>query len=165
MYPNTLFTLIWYLIWYIIYVMQFKPDKTYIRKSELTKKTERCFQFVNLAFDKAAIKTATWLSRWRKGKLEKKKRIKRKGSGPKMKRLWTLVLLPTVVANNYPKHVHKVHFGASQFVIGINNRSTTSMSNEPSDFIGKLDPATVRLKSYNDNKTVQMMKGTIKWNL
>ena len=81
-----------------------------------------------------------------------------------MKRLWTLVLLPTVVAKNYPQQTHKVHFGASQFVIGIDNRSTTSMCNEPSDFIGKLDPVTVRLKSYDDNKTVKMMKGTLKWN-
>ena len=68
-----------------------------------------------------------------------------------------------MVVKAYPTQAHKVYFGASQFVIGIDNRSTTSMSNEPADFIGKLDPVTVRLKSYDDDKTIQMMKGTIQW--
>ena len=38
------------------------------------------------------------------------------------------------------------------------------MSNEPSDFIGTLQPVMVNLKSYDEEKKVKMMKGTLKWN-
>ena len=57
----------------------------------------------------------------------------------------TFYALPQEVTKDKPR---EIYFDTSTVQAGIDNRCTASISNDPRDFVGKLTPVTVKLKSY-----------------
>ena len=72
----------------------------------------------------------------------------------------TFYVLPQEVNTPKPRIVH---FDHSTVQAGIDNRCTASISNNPSDFIGKLTSVTVNLESYKGEEMVEVMKGILQW--
>ena len=72
----------------------------------------------------------------------------------------TFYALPQEVTKDKPR---EIYFNTSTIQAGIDNRCTASISNDPRDFMGKLTPFTVKLKSYKGEEEVQMMKDTLQW--
>ena len=169
--------------------MQSEPYPTYKRKGFVTRAMDTTFLKVNTAIEKFAVAMSLNLSNWTKGQIKRKKRVQRRGQGPKPRRNRECYFNPRIRHKNIQKskqseininqdeitasqqefeqdqapRPHSIYFGTQEFQIGIDNRCTASMSNNPSDFVGKLTPVKVNLKSYDQEKAVKMMKGTLKW--
>ena len=132
-----------------------KRSKTNRIKRSTSNKTRR---FIKTKFNKSKRKQQLHTSK----NLQKQSlRIKHKIFSRKHNnKLSTLYVLPQQITKAKPR---QVYFESETAKAGIDNRCTASISNNPSDFVGKLTPVTVNLVSYKGEEQTEMMKGTLLW--
>ena len=129
------------------------------RITSLNRLLDYIFSNLNSSIDQAASRAVKFLSQWCKGRIRPRHPRPTKRRGPKSRRQRLKLPLPiflylfagqTQATKPTPR---KAHFSSHPFTIGIDSRASACMSLDPKDFITKLTPILVQVKTYDATTT------------
>ena len=154
--------------------MQSEPTSCHFRKKWYITLQDRVLLKINKGIEQAACIVIDNISNWSKGRVKTRFNSRNKGQQrkrfcrtrvltkctEKYRRNKTFYIQTNEVKTTSPR---EVCFDGTTAQAAIDNRCTASISNDTRDFIGKLTPITINLKSYKGEEQVEMMKGTLLW--
>jgi hypothetical protein len=88
------------------------------------------------------------------------------GNGRKTASLAAAMVFVAVIvmeSRAVPKHSNAASFDTDSSMIGVDNRCSACISNNPAHFIGKLTPGLKTIKGFHGSRTTNIMMGTIRW--
>ena len=106
------------------------------------------------------------MSRQNKLKLNRLRQTARNMQTPKGRRVKTLIAFTALAMSSQTRkepNQRTTTFDTDSKIIGVDNRCSACISNEPSDFITELKPCGRSIKGFGGARTENVMAGTLKW--
>jgi hypothetical protein len=88
------------------------------------------------------------------------------GNGRKVTSVAAAMALVAVIvmeSRAAPKRNNEATFDTDSSLIGVDNRCSACISDNPAHFVGKLTPGLKTIKGFHGSRTTEIMMGTIRW--